>query len=487
MVGRLSESLEHDTTKNYQDRGWAWVVMCGAFLVHFLTAGCEKAFSLWYIEILDEFGTNSATAASLGGFSAAVRLILAPITVILCAKFTIQYVVMAGGLLSCIGMIIAARTTSLWGLYAGFGIIYGFGLTLVFTPALVVCTVYFERRRATALSLSLAGAGFGAFCIPQLITYLLQLYGYRGAMLLMAGIALNYVVSGAIFFTPIEEKVNKPEDTEVNLHKSTSFVIRIKSKFVFLDLLRDGWFMLFISSFIFNMMGSGPVTTLILHFAEELGINVKVSVFLFAIEGGVQIFARSLSGLLFDQKVIKKYRGIFWCVNIILSALIVCLFAAANDFTALCILMGFRGLFLAIYISHQTLMTCDMYNKPKDSGLLPHAIGMTQLSKGIGILLGSMISGMLKDSTGGYRIAFLFLGLSQMFGATMALQAIIYRKHNCFCKTDEDNSVSRLSHRRQSQEALLANVVEPSDRYTVEFDGNEKGEIEILPEEVQKV
>lgn len=50
--------------------------MCGAFLVHFLTAGCEKAFSLWYIEILDEFGTNSATAASLGGFSAAVRLIL---------------------------------------------------------------------------------------------------------------------------------------------------------------------------------------------------------------------------------------------------------------------------------------------------------------------------------------------------------------------------------------------------------------------------
>lgn len=192
---------------------------------------------------------------------------------------------MAGGLLSCIGMIIAARTTSLWGLYAGFGIIYGndyyfcllstlgFGLTLVFTPALVVCTVYFERRRATALSLSLAGAGFGAFCIPQLITYLLQLYGYRGAMLLMAGIALNYVVSGAIFFTPIEEKVNKPEDTEVNLHKSTSFVIRIKSKFVFLDLLRDGWFMLFISSFIFNMMGSGPVTTLILHFAEELGVS----------------------------------------------------------------------------------------------------------------------------------------------------------------------------------------------------------------------
>ncbi|VDO10789.1 unnamed protein product [Rodentolepis nana] len=392
-MGGHSESSELDVVKPYQDRGWAWVVMCSAFLVHFLTAGCEKAFSLWYIEILEVFGTNSATAASLGGFSAAVRLVLAPITVMLCTKFTIQYVVMAGGLLSCIGMIIAARTTSIWGLYVGFGVIYGLGLTLVFTPALIVCTIYFERRRATALSLSLAGAGFGAFFIPQLITYLLQIYGYRGAMLLMAGIVLNYVVSGAIFFTPIEEKVEKTEDTTIALEKPASFLARIKSSFIFLELLRDGWFMLFISSFIFNMMGSGPVTNLILHYAEELGTNVKVSVFLFAIEGGVQIFARSLSGLLFDQKLIKKYRGIVWCADIILSATIVCLFAAATNFITLCILMGFRGLFLAIYISHQTLMTCDMHNKPKDSGLLPHAIGMTQFSKGIGILLGSMISG----------------------------------------------------------------------------------------------
>ena len=64
------------SVKDFQDRGWAWVVAFGAFLVHFLTAGCEKAFSLWYIEILDVFETNSATAASLGGICASIRLIL---------------------------------------------------------------------------------------------------------------------------------------------------------------------------------------------------------------------------------------------------------------------------------------------------------------------------------------------------------------------------------------------------------------------------
>lgn len=70
------ESPDDSGSKQYQDKGWAWVVMCGAFFVHFLTAGCEKSFSLWYIEILDAFATNSATAASLGGMCAAVRLVL---------------------------------------------------------------------------------------------------------------------------------------------------------------------------------------------------------------------------------------------------------------------------------------------------------------------------------------------------------------------------------------------------------------------------
>ncbi|KAL5967076.1 Monocarboxylate transporter 12 [Taenia solium] len=471
--------------KQYQDKGWAWIVMCGAFFVHFLTAGCEKSFSLWYIEILDAFETNSATAASLGGMCAAVRLILAPVAVMLCDKYSIQYVVIFGGLFSCFGLIIAALTTSISGLFVGFGLVYGkaIGLTLVFTPTLVVCTVYFEKRRATALSLSLSGAGFGAFCIPQLIAKLLHLFGYRGAMLVMAGVVLHYCVSGAIFFTPPDSK-GKNQGAE-SIAEHSSFVARMKKRFVFFEFFRDALFMLFITSFIFNMMGSGPVTTLIIHYAEEFGMELHVAVLLLAIEGGVQILARSLSGLLFDQRALKKVRGIVWCADILVSGTVVCLFAVVTNFTGMAVLMGLRGLFLAIYISHQTLMTCDMCGKPKESGLLPHAIGMTQLSKGIGILLGSLISGILKDVTGDYHVAFLFLGFSQILGAVMALLAIIGRRHKSFCSTTEEG----LGARRRSQEALLSNIVEPSSGNTKTKDlggaeiVDENGEILVVNEE----
>lgn len=91
-------------------------------------------------------------------------------------------------------------------------------------------------------------------------------------MLVMAGVVLHYCVSGAIFFTPPDSK-GKSQGAEIMPAEHSSFVARVKTKFVFFEFFRDALFMLFIASFIFNMMGSGPVTTLIIHYAEEFGVG----------------------------------------------------------------------------------------------------------------------------------------------------------------------------------------------------------------------
>ena len=71
--------------------------------------------------------------------------------------------------------------------------------------------------------------------------------------------------------------------------------------------------------------------------------------------------------------------------------------------------------------------------------------------------------GFLKDITGDYRVAFLFLGFSQMLGAMMALQAILYRKHNCTCKSPKGEDIRE--DRRRSQEALLSDTVKSPITY----------------------
>uniref|UniRef100_A0A0X3PH48 Monocarboxylate transporter 12 n=1 Tax=Schistocephalus solidus TaxID=70667 RepID=A0A0X3PH48_SCHSO len=422
--------------KPYKDRGWAWVVVFGAFLIHFLTAGSEKAYSVWYVEILEKYSANATWAASIGAISASVRLILGPLAVALCKRFTVQSVVIAGGLINSFGLLISAFSENIYTILFGYGLVYGFGLTLIFTPALVICTTYFEKRRATALSLSLTGAGVGALTLPQLVVFLLKSYSYRGAMIIMSGVTLHYCISGALFFTPPNDGIvedMQSKRTRVEKIRSDPGAGRrcggLRTRFAFLDLLSDFWFTLFVSSFIFNMMGSGPVTMLIIHYTEDFGIEVNISVLLLAVEGGVQVFARGLSGVLFDLACVKSHRGVVWCCIIIASSAIVCLLSVAKSLPIMVVLMALRGLCLAVYISHQTLMTCDMCEK--SSGLVPHAIGLTQFFKGVGILVGSAISGRIKDVSGYYEGAFIFLGVAQFFGSLMALTAIVHRKYAC--------------------------------------------------------
>ena len=58
---------------------------------------------------------------------------------------------------------------------------------------------YFEKRRALATGVAVCGSGIGAFVFAPLCEKLLQVYGWKGATWIVAGIVLNGVVMGALF------------------------------------------------------------------------------------------------------------------------------------------------------------------------------------------------------------------------------------------------------------------------------------------------
>ena len=58
-------------------------------------------------------------------------------------------------------------------------------------PSVVVVNQYFEKRRSFAIGLSVCGSGVGTFVMPTLVRYLLDQYGWRGTLLIVAGMMLN--------------------------------------------------------------------------------------------------------------------------------------------------------------------------------------------------------------------------------------------------------------------------------------------------------
>ncbi len=69
---------------------------------------------------------------------------------------------------------------------------------LVENPTLSMITVYFHARYATATSLALTSIPIAIMVAPLMTQFLLDTYGWRGALLMWGGISLNVTVCGAL-------------------------------------------------------------------------------------------------------------------------------------------------------------------------------------------------------------------------------------------------------------------------------------------------
>ena len=74
----------------------------------------------------------------------------------------------------------------------------GAGFGLVFTPCVVVISEYFLKYRVIAMGLSISGTGLGTIVYPWLSRLLLQVYGWRGALIMSAGINAHVCIAALV-------------------------------------------------------------------------------------------------------------------------------------------------------------------------------------------------------------------------------------------------------------------------------------------------
>ena len=60
-------------------------------------------------------------------------------------------------------------------------------------------TSYFEKRRAFATGIAVCGSGIGTAIMSPLIEYIINLYGWKGAMLVISALLINCGIFGAMF------------------------------------------------------------------------------------------------------------------------------------------------------------------------------------------------------------------------------------------------------------------------------------------------
>ena len=164
------------------DGVWGWVVVFATFMIQIITGGVMNSIGVFYQTFMHYFNLCSG-----------------PISSFFMNKYGCRAVVIAGSFLAAACLVLSFFARNLLTLYFIIGLGTGFGFSLIYLPAIVSVTCYFEKKRSLATGIAVCGSGLGTFVFAPLTGYLIVEYGWRGAMLIIAGYVLSCAFFGALF------------------------------------------------------------------------------------------------------------------------------------------------------------------------------------------------------------------------------------------------------------------------------------------------
>ncbi|XP_026668398.1 monocarboxylate transporter 13-like [Ceratina calcarata] len=186
------------------DGGWGWVVLFSALVVNFLIPGTVKSFGVLFVEFLHVFKASSTAASWMPALCYFLYNSLGPLSSVLSTKYSYKTVTIIGGAFAAGGMMSSYFANSVSYLYVSYGLMVGIGAGLTFPPTVYIVTSYFKRLRGLANGLCISGSAIGTIVLPPFLQYLLDCFGYRGAVLIMGAMTLNTLVCGLLYH-PVEE------------------------------------------------------------------------------------------------------------------------------------------------------------------------------------------------------------------------------------------------------------------------------------------
>uniref|UniRef100_A0A182PPC2 Major facilitator superfamily (MFS) profile domain-containing protein n=1 Tax=Anopheles epiroticus TaxID=199890 RepID=A0A182PPC2_9DIPT len=201
------------------DGGWGWMATFGVSMVNLATRSIEPSFGLLFGDLLKDMQVGTTGAAiiisALDVMMNFSGLFVGP----LLKEFSYRKVAVAGSLLCCMGLALTSPATNMAHILATYSVINGIGVGLATSAAFVALNHYFAKKRGQAVGLSMAGTALGMLIMPQLVRILLELYGFRGAVLVLSGLALHATV-GAMLLQPIKWHLRE-EEVDIELVEAT--------------------------------------------------------------------------------------------------------------------------------------------------------------------------------------------------------------------------------------------------------------------------
>ncbi|XP_046376028.2 monocarboxylate transporter 14-like isoform X1 [Haliotis rufescens] len=173
------------------------VVLTGACYNIFVALGFPFAIGALYLEILDTFNSTRGETSLVPAFCLGCTFGVGFLSGFFIQRCGMKTVMVAGGLVSSLGLFTSWFPQSVVHLIVTVGVINGFGNSFIFISITKLVAGTFNKSRSQSLALAgiMFSGGIGTILFPYILATLNSLYGWRGTFLLISCFYLQTIVS----------------------------------------------------------------------------------------------------------------------------------------------------------------------------------------------------------------------------------------------------------------------------------------------------
>lgn len=165
------------------------LVLC--FACNMIGRGVGDTFIVFLLPLSETFGWTRAQVSSVYSIYLVVTGLAAPLTGVMLDRWGPRVVYPAGLVSLGAGCLLAGHLTQLWQFQACIGILNGMGVSMLgMVPASMLISRWFRERMSTAMGIAYAGFGTGTLLIVPLAQYLIEAHGWRDTYRMMGFVLL---------------------------------------------------------------------------------------------------------------------------------------------------------------------------------------------------------------------------------------------------------------------------------------------------------
>ncbi|XP_072051825.1 monocarboxylate transporter 6-like [Amphiura filiformis] len=413
--------MSGDTTDD-----WAWMVCLGTFIIMILETGLIKSLGVLLPVLQQQFTTKTWIVGLMISLVPGIGAVTCPLAGALSKRFSARWTVIIFCIISSVGLIAGSLVSSVHMLsisclFIGFGI----GAESIVSGELAI---YFDDKDfSKASAFARAGVSIGITIMPLLTQFLNDVYGWRGTMLILGGINLHCVISGALL-RPVSCNLQDVQNRQhhASLQNKTKYdseqqktglcsMISINIMYSLdLELFCNG---IFLTRMVYSF-GNGYLLTgwliYLVPSAMDIGILPYKAAFL-ATLGGIGNFFGYISfpviKTFLSNTVILYSSSVSSCLFLLLHPLS----SARHSYIG----MGISSAGLGVARPLGMLAGHQIVKENIEHSRMTNAFMWNFVSYSLGSVLSGFLSGWIYDQSGSYTLSFVVLSAAALLSVSL--------------------------------------------------------------------